>query len=90
MEKDELNGLADTLHKKFGKKFHSPKEALDVVLPIWESNPQIAYAVIFGMAAFGAGKKKSHASAEVDNGEVIPYSGAGGHSRNRSRNLRVR
>ena len=90
MRKDELNGLAESLHKQFGKKFHSPKEALRFILPIWENDNQIAYAVLLGMASSGVGKKKSHASVEDDSGEVVSYSGSGGHSRNRSHNLRVR
>ncbi len=74
MEENELSALARSLHARFGKKFHTEKEALDLIRPYWLENNEISAAVLFGIAAYGAGKKKPHASGIGDSGRLKPVS----------------
>lgn len=88
MNENELRAMSEKLHKRFGKKFHNAKEAYDLLFPIWQENPEIGSAILFGMAAFGAGKKKPHASEAGDSGDLLPISRSG--ARSHGRNTRVR
>lgn len=72
MEKSELGKLAERLHKQFGKKYHTPQEALAFLLPLWEENNDITVAVLFNLASAGSGKNKSHASATGESGKLKP------------------
>lgn len=74
MNRQELEELADRLHKRFGKTYHNPQEALVVLLPIWEQEPEITSALLFSLAAHNQGKKKPHASGIGDSGKLKPVS----------------
>lgn len=88
MDENELKAIAGRLHAKFGKKFHNEKEALGFIMPFWMENNGISAAVLFGLAASGAGKKKPHASADGDSGKLLPISRGG--ARSHKKNTRVR
>lgn len=76
MEESELRALANSLHDQFGKRFHSTFEAMQLLRSIWEQDPLVSTAVLRNLAVSGAGKKKSHASVNLDSGKQVPYYGS--------------